>query len=98
MSPTFDALILKCLAKDPKARYADAGALLAALEALPLAAWAEADAEASWRRWENARAALAPAETALPVPSISHIEVALGAERVEDRRAYQATQPVSAPR
>jgi CHASE1-domain containing sensor protein/tRNA A-37 threonylcarbamoyl transferase component Bud32 len=87
-----DAFILKCLAKDPRDRYADGKALEAALGALDLGEWPQAAAEASWRRWQNARAALAPDEVHARDADISHIDVAFGAARVEDRRAYLPTQ------
>jgi hypothetical protein len=57
-----DAFILRCLAKDPRDRYADGKALEVALAALDVGEWSQAGAEASWRRWQNARAARAPDE------------------------------------
>lgn len=90
VDPVFDDLVMRCLDKDPRRRYADCGALLAALEALPCAPWPQAEARASWQRWEAARAAR-PAESH-DADAISHLEVALGEGRIADRRAYMPTQ------
>lgn len=87
----FDAFVLRCLEKEPSARYRDGAEVLAALEALPIEAWDQREAERSWRRWETTRAQLEPAAHE-PEP-ISHLDVELGRGRVEDRRAYLPTRP-----
>ncbi len=97
VDPRMDAFILRCLAKDPRDRYADGKALEVALAALDVGEWSQAGAEASWRRWQNARAARAPDEVQDHGVDIRYIDVALGAARVEDRRAYLPTQS-GAPR
>ncbi len=49
VSPELEALVLRCLAKDPDDRHPDAGALAAALRALPVAPWSREEAEDWWR-------------------------------------------------
>jgi len=97
VDPRFDALILRCLEKDPRDRFANGAELLAALEALPIEAWSQAAAEASWRRWEVVRATRAPDKAPDYAPDISHIDVAFGPARVDDSRAYLPTQAGSRP-
>ncbi|MEM1416676.1 MAG: serine/threonine-protein kinase [Myxococcota bacterium] len=48
VSAELEALVLRCLAKDPGERPADAGELAAALRALPGPRWRRSDAEAWW--------------------------------------------------
>ncbi|MCC6623325.1 MAG: CHASE domain-containing protein [Deltaproteobacteria bacterium] len=88
VDPCFDAIILRCLAKDPRDRYPSCADLGRALERVAAAPWSEVDAAASRRRWETVRELKAP-----EAAQISHLGVALGAgaERVVDGRAYQPT-------
>jgi len=53
-----DAVVLRCLAKDPAGRFADVHSLDAALADCCAWAWGEGDAAAWWR--DNAQAADAP--------------------------------------
>lgn len=46
-----EALVLRCMARDPAQRPQSADALLAALEACDLPAWTQADARAFWAEW-----------------------------------------------
>jgi hypothetical protein len=46
--PGLDALLAECLDPDPARRPADARALLARVEALPVPPWTQADARAWW--------------------------------------------------
>jgi eukaryotic-like serine/threonine-protein kinase len=46
-----DHLVLACLAKDPAARPQSAAAVAAALDAIELACWSQADASAWWERY-----------------------------------------------
>jgi len=92
IDPRFDALVLRCIAKDPAERFANGAVLYDALDALPIGPWSQGDAEASWRRWETARATRAPDQAQNYVPDISHIDVALGPARSDDLRAYLPTQ------
>ena len=49
----FEALVLRCLAKEPGDRF-DADGLIAALDALDVAPWTDTDAQAWWRSTGNA--------------------------------------------
>ena len=50
VDPGLDAIVLRCLAKQPAARFATAAAMAEALEALPcFHAWTRAEAKAWWR-------------------------------------------------
>ncbi len=70
ISPGMDAVVLRLLAKDANARFADAVELAAALRALPLhGAWTDVDAEAWWRRIGSLPNASAVA-TAAPLPDL----------------------------
>ncbi|MEO0321319.1 MAG: protein kinase [Myxococcota bacterium] len=47
--PELEALVLRCLAKEPNERFKDAGALASALRALPVGPWTRGEAQAWWR-------------------------------------------------
>ena len=49
LPPELDAIIVRCLAKDPRARYDSAAALAEALRAVPTVGWSDADAREWWR-------------------------------------------------
>jgi serine/threonine protein kinase len=53
VSPGLEAIIMKCLAKQPGERFADAAALRAALRAVPSADWTERDARAWWQAYRT---------------------------------------------
>ena len=55
VSPEFEAIVTRCLAKSPDERFSDAGELLEALERCPTAnLWTQADARAWWASWIDA--------------------------------------------
>ena len=45
----FEAILMRCLEKEPRKRFADGGALADALESLPLEGWGAREARAWWR-------------------------------------------------
>jgi len=96
VDPAFDTIVLKCLAKDPRERYANCGDLARALDRVVAAGpWSDVEAAASRRRWEAVREAKAP-----EVADISHlgVDLARDGERVADARAYQPTLTNLPPR
>jgi serine/threonine-protein kinase len=48
LTPELERLVMRCLAKNPEERFANAGQLLRALSSLTLAPWTQADAAAFW--------------------------------------------------
>jgi serine/threonine-protein kinase len=55
IAPDLERLVLRCLEKDPNARYRDAGELRAALEACDIPkAWTHRDARLWWESWSDA--------------------------------------------
>ncbi len=48
LTPQFERLVMRCLAKNPDERFANAGQLLRALTDLSLPPWTQADAAAFW--------------------------------------------------
>src|SRR5262249_7243485 len=57
LAPELEAILLRCLAKQPADRYATAAALAEALEALPPAGdWSKADAAAWWEQFRTTQA------------------------------------------
>ncbi len=53
IEPTFEALILRCLAKEPDDRPQDGAALAEELAALTVSGWTTSDARAWWRSYEG---------------------------------------------
>jgi serine/threonine protein kinase len=52
VTPDLEALVLRCLHKNPDARPRDAGELLVALEACEVSgSWTQADAATRWEQW-----------------------------------------------
>jgi eukaryotic-like serine/threonine-protein kinase len=65
VAPELEAVLLRCLAKQPAERYPSSAALAEALEALPPAAdWSKADAAAWWDAFRKTQATSAAASTA----------------------------------
>lgn len=70
VSADLDGVILRCLAKQPKDRFADADQLRIALEGCTTPQpWGPGEAAAWWQRIESGRAPAAPAEPATPTAS-----------------------------
>ena len=93
LDPVFDAILSRCLEKDPRARFSSCVELLRALEALPLAPFPDVIAQASWQRWEAVRESRAGAEE--PRPGLRRLGIALDRsvdERVRDARAFRRTE------
>jgi len=65
LPPELEALILKCLAKQPAARFESASRMAEALEAIPRAKdWSRDDARRWWREFRERQAAPAPSAAA----------------------------------
>jgi serine/threonine-protein kinase len=65
IAPELEAVLMKCLAKQPADRYPSAAALGDALEALPPAGdWSKADATAWWEQFRRSQAAVSAASAA----------------------------------
>ena len=65
IAPELEAVLMRCLAKQPAERYPSAAALAEALEALPpVADWSKTDAAAWWERFRRSQAALHAASAA----------------------------------
>lgn len=93
LPPVFDAVLARCLEKDPRARYPSCVELVRALEALPLAPFPDVMAQASWQRWEAVRETRATGEE--PRVGLRRLGIALDRaadERVRDVRAFQRTE------
>jgi eukaryotic-like serine/threonine-protein kinase len=60
VAPVLEALLLSCLAKDPKKRPESARALAAALEQISASQWSASDAEAWWQAHAPGRLTVAP--------------------------------------
>jgi len=72
IDPDFEALILKCLAKDPDARPADGAVLAQELDELTVGAWSPEDARTWWDEHRRAR----PDPSAAPMPTQLAVDVA----------------------
>lgn len=60
ITPAFERLVLRCMAKSPDDRYASAAALLRALNALELPPWTQAEAAAFWAEYAAQQDAAQP--------------------------------------
>lgn len=98
LDPVFDAILMRCLDKNPRARFSSCIELLRALEALQIGAFPDVSAQASWQRWEAVRDARSSADE--PRPGLRRLGIALdrGAaeraadDRVRDARAFRRTE------
>lgn len=61
ITPAFERLVLRCMAKSPDDRYASAAALLRALSELELPPWTQAEAAAFWAEYAAQQDAAQPA-------------------------------------
>lgn len=58
VAPALEAIVLRCLEKQPEDRYPDAGALFEALESAEVeGSWGQAEARAWWEDWQAAHGA-----------------------------------------
>lgn len=66
VAPELEALLLRCLAKDPADRPTSAGALADALGSIAASAWSKSDAESWWRAHNPGGPAPPPSPSPLP--------------------------------
>src|SRR5262249_18412757 len=82
IAPALEAVLMKCLAKQPTQRYSSAAALAEALEAVPPADdWGKADAAMWWDRFRTSQVA-GSATSAAPTATITVDSGAHDARRV----------------
>jgi serine/threonine-protein kinase len=84
VDPVLEAIIMRCLAKQPADRFADAKELRAALSAVPMSDWPDAEARAWWEKYRQTAQQLQTA------PEVATMTIELDADRVASSHVKSA--------